>query len=240
MKNIIKIIRKELRDYFATPVGYIILGVFSALTGLYFTRNLFIENEASLRNLFDFIPLIWIILIPSITMSSFANERRTGTLELLATLPITKREIIFGKILSNFALTILMLLLSLPAFITIFILGEPDYGQVVFGYIGLAFVAFTYILPGVLISIKSKNQISAYIFSVILVGSLYILSEKILLEQIPLLIRNWVEYLGVGYHYQSIIRGVIDSRDLFYFFFVNLLFYILIEINFNKLFNKGK
>ena len=240
MKNIFTIVKKELRDYFSSPVGYIILGVFAAVSGLYFTRNLFIDNEASLRKLFDFIPLIWIILLPSITMSSFANERKSGTLEVLATLPITKREIIFGKILSNFALSLFMLILTLPAFITIIVLGKPDFGQVVFGYVGLTFVAFTYILPGVLVSIKSKNQISAYIFSVLFVGILYILSEKILLEQIPLIIRGWVEYFGVGYHFNSIIRGVIDTRDLIYFVFVNLVLYILIEINFNKLFNKGK
>lgn len=240
MKQTFNITKKELREYFSSPVAYIVIGVFALMIGVYFSRNVFVDNQANLRKLFEFIPLIWIIIIPALTMRSFAEELKNGTLEVLMTLPVTKLQIIFGKFLSNLVIAFFMLLTTLPAFITVNYLGNPDIGQTATAYLGLLLVASVYIIIGLAISLNSKNQIIAFIISSFLLAILYLVGEEDVLKVIPARYHQIMEFIGLGAHFRSIARGVLDSRDVLYYISVMILTFMITLFSFNKIQNKGK
>lgn len=240
MKQILNITKKELKEYFSSPVAYIVIGVFALMVGVYFSRIVFVDNQANLRKLFEFIPLVWIIIIPALTMRSFAEELRNGTLEVLMTLPVTKLQIIFGKFISNFVIAFLMLMTTLPAFITVNYLGNPDIGQTVTAYLGLLLVASVYIIIGLAISLNSKNQIIAFIISSFLLAIFYMIGEEDVLKVVPVRYHEIMEFIGLGAHFRSIARGVIDSRDVLYYISVMLVSFMLTSFSFNKIQNKGK
>lgn len=240
MKQTFNITKKELREYFSSPVAYIVIGVFALMIGVYFSRIVFVDNQANLRKLFEFIPLIWIIIIPALTMRSFAEELKNGTLEVLMTLPVTKLQIIFGKFLSNLVIAFFMLLTTLPAFITVNYLGNPDVGQTATAYLGLLLVASVYIIIGLAISLNSKNQIIAFIISSFLLAILYLVGEEEVLKVIPARYHQIMEFIGLGAHFRSIARGVLDSRDVLYYISVMILTFMVTLFSFNKIQNKGK
>lgn len=240
MKQTFNITKKELREYFSSPVAYIVIGVFALIVGVYFSRNVFVDNQANLRKLFEFIPLVWIVIIPALTMRSFAEEIKNGTLEVLMTLPVTKLQIIFGKFLSNLVVALFMLLSTLPAFITVNYLGNPDIGQTITAYIGLLLVASVYIIIGLAISLNSKNQIIAFIISSFLLALLYMVGEAEVLKIIPVRYHQIMEFVGLGAHFRSIARGVLDSRDILYYLSVMILSFMITLFSFNKIQNKGK
>jgi len=240
VKQTFNITKKELREYFSSPVAYIVIGVFALIVGVYFSRNVFVDNQANLRKLFEFIPLVWIVIIPALTMRSFAEEIKNGTLEVLMTLPVTKLQIIFGKFLSNLVVALFMLLSTLPAFITVNYLGNPDIGQTITAYIGLLLVASVYIIIGLAISLNSKNQIIAFIISSFLLAILYMVGEAEVLKIIPVKYHQIMEFVGLGAHFRSIARGVLDSRDILYYLSVMILSFMITLFSFNKIQNKGK
>lgn len=240
MKQTFNITKKELREYFSSPVAYIVIGVFALIVGVYFSRNVFVDNQANLRKLFEFIPLVWIVIIPALTMRSFAEEIKNGTLEVLITFPVTKLQIIFGKFLSNLVVALFMLLSTLPAFITVNYLGNPDIGQTITAYIGLLLVASVYIIIGLAISLNSKNQIIAFIISSFLLALLYMVGEAEVLKIIPVRYHQIMEFVGLGAHFRSIARGVLDSRDILYYLSVMILSFMITLFSFNKIQNKGK
>jgi ABC-2 type transport system permease protein len=240
VKQTFNITKKELREYFSSPVAYIVIGVFALIVGVYFSRNVFVDNQANLRKLFEFIPLVWIVIIPALTMRSFSEEIKNGTLEVLMTLPVTKLQIIFGKFLSNLVVALFMLLSTLPAFITVNYLGNPDIGQTITAYIGLLLVASVYIIIGLAISLNSKNQIIAFIISSFLLALLYMVGEAEVLKVIPVRYHQIMEYIGLGAHFRSIARGVLDSRDILYYLSVMILSFMITLFSFNKIQNKGK
>lgn len=240
MKQILRITKKELLDYFSTPVAYIVLVVFALITGVYFSQFVFIENQASLRKLFEFLPLLFIVIIPALTMKSFAEEIRSGTLEVLMTLPVTKKQIILGKFFSNLIIVISMLLSTLPAVFTINKLGNPDVGQLIVAYLGLVLLAMVYILMGMSVSINSKNQIISFIFSAFIIALFYFVSEEKVLILIPSNLREVVSFVGLGSHFRSIARGVIDSRDIIYYLSVLVISFVITLFSFNRIHSKGK
>lgn len=240
MKQTLNITKKELRDYFSSPVAYIVIGVFALMTGVYFSRNVFVDNQANLRKLFEFIPLVWIVILPALTMRSFAEELKNGTLEVLMTLPITKLQIVFGKFLSNLIIALLMLFSTIPAFVTVNYLGNPDLGQTITAYFGLLIVASVYIIIGLAISLNSKNQIIAFIISSFILAILYLVGEEDVLKLVPTNYHSVLEYLGLGSHFRSIARGVLDSRDIIYYLSIMVLSFMTTLFSFNKIQKKGK
>jgi ABC-2 type transport system permease protein len=173
-------------------------------------------------------------------MRSFAEELKNGTLEVLMTLPVTKLQIIFGKFLSNLVIAFFMLLTTLPAFITVNYLGNPDIGQTATAYFGLLLVASVYIIIGLAISLNSKNQIIAFIISSFLLAILYLVGEEDVLKVIPARYHQIMEFIGLGAHFRSIARGVLDSRDVLYYISVMILTFMVTLFSFNKIQNKGK
>ena len=209
------IFRKELKSYFNSAVAYVVIVVFLAIIGWFFTSNLFLSNVASMRLMFDLVPAVFLFVAPAITMRLLAEEKKSGTIELLATKPLYDVEIVMGKFLAAWALIGLALLPTLIYYITIASIGSIDNGPVIGGYIGLMLMAGVYIAVGLFASSLTDNQIVAFIIGFLFVFVLFML-DKILIY-IPDFMASTVEFLGVDYHFSNIARGVIDSRDIIYF-----------------------
>lgn len=215
LSNIIPIYKRELRSYFNSPVAYVVIVVFLAILGWFFTSNLFLMNVASLRVVFELVPLIYLFFVPAITMRLLAEEKKAGTLELLTTKPVRDIEIVIGKFLAAWTLLAATLAPTLLYLITIMSLGKVDIGPVITGYIGLLLMGGVYISIGLLASSLTENQIIAFITSFLLVFILFIL-DKILIY-VPDTFASTLEFLSMDYHFSNIVRGVIDSRNLIYF-----------------------
>ena len=217
MNNTYTIFKKEVRSYFNSPIAYIFITLFLLLSGYFFGSTLFLQNQADLRSVFGFwIPFFLTIFVPAVTMRLIAEEKRAGTLEVLVTMPIRDSEIILGKYLAALVLLVVAIGLTFTYPITISILGNPDGGSIFCGYLGLVFMGASYLAIGVYISSLTKNQIVAFIISLAIVFALYLLNKILML--VPGGLASILEYLAIDYHFSNIARGVIDTRDLIYYF----------------------
>jgi ABC-2 type transport system permease protein len=215
MDNIRCIFKREFRSYFDSPIAYIVLMFFLLISGYFFTSNLFLVNQASLRTMFGIVPLMFVFFIPAISMRLLAEEKKSGTIELLLTYPIRDIEIVVGKYLAALALIGVLLVFTFIYGISISMLGDLDKGQVISGYIGLFLLGAAYLAIGVFASSVTENQIVAFILALAISFFFFIL-DKILFF-VPLALANIFEYLAIEYHFQNISRGVIDTRNLIYF-----------------------
>ena len=174
-------------------------------------------NQAEMRNFFALMPWIFLFFIPAVTMKLWAEEKKLGTVEILMTLPIRDYEVVIGKFLASFALLTVTVLLSLILPFSVMYLGNPDGGTLITGYVGLLLMGGAYISVGLFTSTLTENQIIAFIFGISACFVLLIIGEDIVLFNAP----NWLfpifNYLGLGAHYSSILRGVLDSRDIIYY-----------------------
>ncbi len=215
MNSVWSIFKRELRSYFDSPMAYVVIIVFLLLTGWFFTSNFFVAGQADLRVIFGIIPFVFLFITPAITMRLISEERKTGTMELLVTLPITDWSIIIGKYLASVALLFAMILPTIVYAITVSLLGDMDGGPAIGGYVGLLLMGAAYLAVGTFGSSLTDNQVVAFIVSWILVFIFF------LLDKILFFLPNWmvsfVEYLSIEYHFQNISRGVIDTRDLIYY-----------------------
>jgi len=159
----------------------------------------------------------FLILAPAITMRAWAEEKKMGTMEVLMTLPLKDYEIVLGKFLASFIFLITAVLLTFPLALTIYFLGEPDNGTIVGGYLGACLMGGAYLAIGLFISSLTQNQIVAFIVSIVVCFAFLIIGEDIVLMSAPAILSPVFTYLGLGAHFESISRGVIDSRDLLYY-----------------------
>lgn len=229
----VSVFKKELRVFFSNAAGYIVIGIFLLLTGLLLwiipgEYNILDNGYAAVDGLFYLAPRLYLFLIPAITMRFFAEEKQTGTWELLITKPLTTRQIVLGKYFAGTILVLLALLPTLLYYFTVSYLAEPtgnvDSGQFWGSFIGLFFLAIVYLAIGMFCSSLSKNQIVAFILSATTCFFFYYGFDVITSfvsggNKIQL-----VENLGINAHYNSISRGVVDSRDILYFIIVTLIF----------------
>jgi ABC-2 type transport system permease protein len=215
LRTILTIYRRELRSYFNSPVAYVVIVVFLAIVGWFFSSNLFLMNVASMRVIFELVPLVFLFFIPAITMRLLAEEQKTGTLELLTTRPVRDSEIVLGKFLAAWVLVAITLLPTLLYVIVLAFLGPLDVGPVVSGYLGLLLMAAVYIGIGLLASSLTENQIVAFITGFLVILALFLLNKVLI--YVPEGLASTFEFLGIDYHFSNIARGVVDSRDLIYF-----------------------
>ncbi len=215
MRNVLPIFRRDMFAYFYSPVAYIVISVFLILTGWFFTSEMFLSNESSLRSVFGIIPFIFIFFIPAVTMRLLSEERKSGTIELLVTMPVSDIEIVLGKYFAGLGFLIVALLFTLPYALTIIILGEPDTGMLFTGYIGLVLMGASYVSIGIFASTVSKNQVVAFIISFAIIFVLWLINKFLMFVPPPLV--PLLQYLSIDYHYENIGRGVIDSRDIAYY-----------------------
>ncbi|MDR6301396.1 gliding motility-associated ABC transporter permease subunit GldF [Mesonia maritima] len=220
------ILQKEISAFFSSAIGYLVIGIFLVVNGLFlwvFNGDFNILNYgfADLSSFFLIAPWIFIFLIPAITMRSFAEEKKQGTLELLLTKPITTWQLVLGKYFGSLILVILALLPTLLYVLTIHELGKPegnfDLGATIGSYLGLLFLSAVYTAIGIFSSSITKNQIVAFILAVLLCFLSYFAFEGISNFQLFGSEIYALEYLGISFHYKSISRGIIDTRDVIYF-----------------------
>jgi ABC-2 type transport system permease protein len=213
--NVGTILQKELRSYFNSTIAYVVIVVFLAIVGWFYTNSMFLINLATLRDMFELIPWVFLFVIPAVTMRLLAEENKSGTIELLTTKPLHDWEIVIGKFLAAWILIGIALLPTLIYYITIAFLGDIDNGPVIGGYLGLLLMAGVYVAIGLLASSLTENQIVAFIVGILLMLALFIMDR--VLFSVPDFMTSVVEYLGVNFHFSNIARGVIDSRDVVYF-----------------------
>lgn len=232
----LSIFLKEVNAFFSSLIGYIVIGVFLVMMGLVMfvfpDSSLLNDNFASLDQLFDNAPRIFLFLIPAVTMRSFAEEQQSGTIEFLATKPLTDLQIILGKYLASLLLVAFALLPTVLYYYTAYELGSPrgniDSGAILGSYIGLFLLAGSFAAVGLFASSLSANQIVAFILACFLCFLLYWGFN--FFSRLPLFAGRseaLVQMLGIDYHYTSISRGLIDTRDLIYFLSVIGLFIML-------------
>ncbi len=218
------IFRKETKSYFGSPMAYIALAVFLVIAGWFFTLNLFKENQAHLRSIFDILPFLMVIYAPALAMRLIAEERKSGTMELLVTMPVRDFEVVLGKWLASFVLFAVGLAFTLIYALTIIVLGKPEIGPIFTGYLGLLLCGGAYLAIGVLGSALTENQIVAFILSFLISGIFAILIFSAMI--MPPAVADIIQYLSTTYHFQNITRGVIDSRDVIYY--LSLIFFSLL------------
>lgn len=227
MNPILTIAKKELRDTFYSPIAYVFTTVFLFLSLWLFLSNLFPTGQATLRLLFIWVPILFLIFLPSITMGKWSEEKKTGTQEILLTLPVKDIEVILGKFFSALFFVLFNLALLLTMWITVALLGDVDHGPVIGGIIGLILLASACISIGLFISSCTENQIIAFILTTVILFMLYLVGEPLALDYIPEFAKPLMAYLSLSSHFSSIARGVIDSRDVIYYLSVSGFFLFL-------------
>ncbi len=230
------ILIKELNSFFSSPIAYLVIGVYLLVNGLFLwvfegDFNILHAGFADLNNYFFIAPWIFIFLIPAITMRSFSDEINTGTIEILKTKPITNWQLIFGKYVGSLLLVILSILPTLIYVYSVYKLGNPI-GNIKFGttfgsFIGLLFLASTYTSIGIFSSTISKNQIVSFITAVSISFFLFYGFEAFANYNLFGNLDDTILNLGMSAHYNSISKGVIDTRDLIYFASITFFFLVL-------------
>jgi ABC-2 type transport system permease protein len=222
MKQIKTIAIKEFKDYFISPIAYIVISLFLIVTGWFFFSTFFIYGRADLRDFFSLLPITFSFIIPAITMRLFSEEKNIGSYEILLTMPVSFTDIALGKFLAATFFTASMLIPTIAYPIFISFIGEIDPGPVIGGYLGAIFLAAAYCSIGIFASSLTRNQIIAFIMGCAMCFILTILDK--LLFFMPAKIIGAIEFIGANSHFANISKGIIDSRDIFYFLSVVFIF----------------
>jgi ABC-2 type transport system permease protein len=218
MSPALVISRREIRTYFNSPVAYIVVTVFMILTGYLFFTQLFVEKQAELRGFFSIMPLLFMFMAPALTMRLLADEKSSGTLELLITMPVRDWEVVLGKFLAAMALLCTALGLTLVFALSVRFMGPLDRGPAIGGYIGLVLMGGAYIAIGVMTSSFTRNSIVSFIVAFAISFALYLIGK--LTQFVPQSLQGLTSFLSIDSHFENISRGVIDTRDVLYYFSV--------------------
>lgn len=224
------VFKREFKGYFATPLGYIFLVIFLVASGyLTVSRDYgrFLElRQASLDSFFQYIPVLFAVLVPAVAMRLWAEERKTGTVELLCTLPITLRASYLGKFLAGWCFLLLALAMTWPVIYQVAALGEPDWGTIVSGYLGCGLVAAVFLAIGMLFSAVTKNQVVAFILGVTASTVFLIIGLPQSLEAIGKWFGSYPEQvitgLSIADHFATLTRGLLELRSLAFFIILTL------------------
>lgn len=223
MSGTTTIFRRELRSYFATPVAYVFIVIFLLLSGAFtfYLGNFYERGQADLQPFFNFHPWLYLFLVPAVSMRLWAEERKSGTIELLLTLPVTMWQAVFGKFLAAWTFIATALVLTFPIWLTVNYLGSPDNGVVAASYLGSLLMAGAFLAIGSCISASTRNQVVAFILTVVICFVLLLAGFPLVLDFFraiaPQGVVDAIAGLSFLTHFTSISKGVIDLRDLIYF-----------------------
>ncbi|MCS6855109.1 MAG: ABC transporter permease subunit [Elioraea sp.] len=223
MRTLLVIAQRELAAYFATPVAYVFIVIFLVLLGAltFSVGNFFDRGQADLAPLFSFLPWLFLLLIPAITMRLWAEERRSGTIELLLTLPVALWQAVVGKFLAAWAFAAIALALTFPMVVTVNVLGTPDNGVILAGYAGSLLLAGCYLAIGAAMSALTKNQVIAFVLAVAASFVFTVFGSPVvagfLAEALPAGVLEAARRVSLIGRYDSITRGVVALRDLVFF-----------------------
>jgi ABC-2 type transport system permease protein len=231
MKNVIVIAKRELNAFFDSLIAYILLIVFLAISGFFswlYGSDIFFIGQASLQSFFSIAYWTLFFFIPAITMKMIAEERKSGTIELLLTKPVTDWQVVLGKFSASVILIIIALLFTLPYYITVWSIGPIDHGSVWCGYLGMILMSMTLTSIGLFASSITNNQIVSFLLS-LFIGVFFIIIFDVLSISLNGSIAQVFNYLNLSTHYDSISRGVIDSKDVLYFLSITFFGLMLCE-----------
>jgi len=215
MSPALVISKREIRTYFNSPVAYIVVTVFTIVFGFFFFNTLFVEKQADMRSFFSLAPLMFCFFAPAITMRLLSEEKGSGTIELLITMPVRDWEVVVGKWLAAMTLLLTTLALTLVFALTVSRLGPLDRGPAIAGYIGLLLMGGSYLAIGVMASSFTRNQVVALIVSFGICFALFLFGK--VLPFVPEKLQPLVSFLSTDTHFENVSRGVIDSRDVIYY-----------------------
>jgi ABC-2 type transport system permease protein len=217
---------RELKGYFATPVAYVFIVIFLALTGAFtfYLGGFYERGQADLAPFFNFHPWLYLFLVPAIAMRLWAEEKKSGTVELLMTQPVTMWEAVLGKYLAAWAFTAVALALTFPIWVTVNYLGDPDNGVIVAAYLGSLLMAGSFLAIGSCISAANRNQVVAFIVTVVICFAFLLSGFPLVLDFFsgwaPQVIVDTIAGLSFLTHFNSLSKGVVDVRDVLYFLFL--------------------
>ncbi|MCB9170205.1 MAG: ABC transporter permease subunit [Flavobacteriales bacterium] len=242
MKKTWTIARKELAAFFDSLIAYILLVVFLGLSGFFtwlYGTDVFMRGQADLSGFFNIAYWTLFFFIPALTMRSLAEERRSGTLDLLLTKALTDWQVVAGKFLAALVLIGIALLCSLPYYITIASIGNIDHGAVIGGYLALLLMSAAYIGIGIYASSVTNNQIVAFLLALV-IGAFFHILFQIMASNFTGVTGMVLNFLSTGQHFDSMSRGVLDSRDILYFLSIALAGLVMAEFNLAKRTLTGK
>ena len=231
MANIWAISKRELHSYFGTPIAYVFLAIFVALTGVFafYIGVFFDRGEADLKPFFEYHPWLYLLLVPAISMRLWAEERKSGTIELLMTLPISPVEAVVAKFLAGWAFLGIALILTFPMWISVNILGDPDNGIIFASYIGSFLMAGAFLAIGASVSALTKNQVIAFVVASVICFIFVMNGTEIVLNVfrgwLPEFLISAISSMSFLTHFEDVSRGVIDLRDIV--FYVSLIVFWL-------------
>lgn len=222
MRNSFAMLKKELKSYFASPIAYVVIAMFLAVIGYFFSVYLFNSNEASLSFMFFSTTNVLLLVAPLITMRLLAEEQRLGTMELLLTAPMRDWEMVIGKWLAAFVVLIVMVALTAYSVVVIFVFGNPDPGPILTGYIGVILLGAALLSIGLFASALTQNQLVA---AVVALGmSLLLWSINVLAKYLGAPWREIVNYIAFSQHFLAFTRGTLQARDILYYLSVTAVF----------------
>jgi ABC-2 type transport system permease protein len=229
MTRVAAIWRKEFRSYWFSPIAYIVITVFLVLMNWFFFRTFYLIGSADVRGYFGMLPWAFLFLIPALTMRQWAEELRSGTIEMLMTKPVTDWEVVFGKYLAGLSFLVIVLILTVTTPLTVSAISTNglDWGVLLTSYLGTLLLGAAYLAIGGWAGSFTSNQIVAFIVGVALIFVGIMLGERIVTMFVPNFLVSVLEYLGLQQHYSSISRGVIDTRDIVYYISVIFVFLYL-------------
>ncbi|MDR0307273.1 MAG: ABC transporter permease subunit [Chitinispirillales bacterium] len=227
IQSVAAVFKKEFTSYFISPIAYVFIIVFLVGTNFMFFQPFFLINQADMRNYFNLLPWVFLFFVPAITMRSWAEEKKSKTMELLLTWPISDTQVVLGKFFASFAFLASAALLSLTIPITLFIIGNPDPGPIIGGYAGALLMGAAYLSIGLWVSSHTENQIVAFILAWVAVFILMIIGHPMVTMKLPSMLVPVFSYIGLFTHFESIERGVIDSRDVIYYLSMTGVFLFL-------------
>lgn len=230
----INLLKKELSYYFNNPIGYIVAILFAVFANFLFIKDLFLRGESSMRPFFDILPWLFLVFIPALTMRIFSEEKRVNTIEVLLTLPITEINLVVAKwtALSIFSLFIFLLTLLIP--VTLTFIGKPYLPEITVAYGGAFLLSAVFISISLFFSSLTKNQIIAFLYSVLTIFFLMIIGGDFLATFIPRFIQEILSSFSPLYHYDNFLKGLVDLRSVLYFTSLITLFIFLTTINLEK------
>ncbi|MDD4900683.1 MAG: ABC transporter permease subunit [Patescibacteria group bacterium] len=223
-KVVFILFKKELMSYFNSPIAYVFIGVFLIVGNWLFFSSFFLIGQASMRSYFSLLPWIFLFLSPAITMRLWAEEKKSGTIEFLLTLPITDWQAVLAKFFSALAFLFISLLLSATIPLSVAWFGNMDNGPVIGGYLGALFLGGSYLALGLFISSLTKNQIIAFILGLAACFAIFIVGADFVLAGAPALLAPVMKFIGLGSHFNNIAKGVIDTKDVIYYLTFIFLF----------------
>lgn len=224
IQNVYVLFKKEIWSYFNSPIAYIFIAVFLIAGNWLFFNSFFIINQASMRNYFSLLPWMFLFLAPALTMRLWAEEKKSGTIEFLLTLPVTDLEVVLSKFFGALTFLFITLALSLSLPVSIAFLGNMDLGPVIGGYLGAILLGGAYLALGLFISSLTRNQIIAFVLALAACFLAFVIGADFAIAGAPKFLQPIMQFLGLGSHFYNIAKGVIDTKDIIYYLSFILLF----------------